>query len=42
MTDFCSVTVQLAVDMAAMVFNNGMMSIPTLIRHLGGESESLG
>ena len=42
-TDSCSVlTVQLAVDTAAMVFNNGMTSIPTLIRHLGGESESLG
>ena len=42
-TDFCSVvTVQLAVDMTAIVFNNGMMSIPTLICHLGGESESLG
>ena len=39
---FCPVTVQLAVDMAAMVFNNGMMSIPTLICHLGGESERLG
>ena len=42
-TDFCSVvTVQLAVDMAAMVFNNGMMSFPTLIHHLGGVSENLG
>ena len=28
--------------MAAMVFNNGTMSIPTFFRHLGGKSESLG